>query len=884
VRRPNVLRTLLAVSIMVLMPPSGSGRAQQVDPPARTEAQKAAQTYQSAVSALRTRQYKQAEGLFDKYVTSYATHEYVPVGYLLLAQCRSQLQDQPGYEKALTEVTRRYAGSPAWFTAYRYLLGAARKAKDPDRYFQLLETMLRVAPQAPWRMQGSIAWTHGEYMRRAYQQGFLRPKAGQLASFLDEPGWVMGVAEMADTEARARGALELLAKNFQTLQKELPPDWQHVHVALLRRAGKADQAEEAWARYAGGWGDDPRRIVLWEIKLNEAIAAKDAPAAAEAFAGLTDGLTGSAVLERSVYDYLVWLSGLKRQDEFERIARQYLKAYPLSYDWHRLVQLWVATARPPRGQEPSAERVASVLKMLDEVYDTGDPARERSELIWRIDLLLSQGEKDQAAALASKLILPEHWSKSSFEQVARYAADPAFAPVLQAAREKWNIPLPNPTSKAFIKLHELKRRLAADQIRHAEEIGEELFGAHRQNASTIEAVKLLVDYYFQKVLPAPRDKWMDRMVETWPTHPATQDVLAAQITAENAARRYDRLAKAIDTIEERFGGTRGKWYERRLACFRVANDPAGALAYVQKVFGLRAEAGDAWAMDFLGRYELAANSEARDFKAIGEYWMARAWHFAGKSLETACLRRAWSGYYWTPLHSGAADRIDYEAATAAVRAMQTQTRDPVLKWQMAFGEVNLLAQKGDGRAAADALDKTLADAKTCRDLSLRVDLALLGSAMGKSGLVKRGADLAERLERMCFTTRDRCAIEVMLASMYSAREDHRRAAEHYANAVKAYPFPARMLPTFQAALSCLRSARSRAYPATLEGYLRQVERVQEIVPVLLHDAGRYYAGLRSSAALDVRKRLASSYPASRSRDRLEEYLETLYQQHRRNRR
>ena len=37
-------------------------------------------------------------------------------------------------------------------------------------------------------------------------------------------------------------ALRALAKNFNKLAKEMPPDWQYVHVALLRRAGQGELA------------------------------------------------------------------------------------------------------------------------------------------------------------------------------------------------------------------------------------------------------------------------------------------------------------------------------------------------------------------------------------------------------------------------------------------------------------------------------------------------------------------------------------------------------------------------------------------------------------------------------------------------------------------
>jgi hypothetical protein len=152
-------------------------------------------------------------------------------------------------------------------------------------------------------------------------------------------------------------------------------------------------------------------------------------------------------------------------------------------------------------------------------------------------------------------------------------------------------------------------------------------------------------------------------------------------------------------------------------------------------------------------------------------------------------------------------------------------------------------------------------------------LAALGSALGKAKQIKKGQALARRLQQLCPSCRDAGAIELMQAAMYGAVEAYGRAAEHYLNIVKASPFPARMYPFFRSGVNCLRHARSRRYKAEVDDYLRRIDRVGELVPPVLYDAGEHYLQSRSAAALGVRRRLRERYPASGARDRMDELFE-----------
>ena len=205
-RAATTSRAVLAV-VSLLVGSAGLAAAQE----ARTAAQKAARLYNSAMSALRTRQYAQAEGLLAKYVKSYSTHEYVPVGYLQLAACRWRLKDYEGYEDALEQVIHRFPHSPAWYIAHAAMLSRAKAAKDNDGYLTRLEAMVRQAGQAPWHMHTALGRYYSEYHRQEYNGRNFWAIDESPGGRVAKPGWVTDLLQMADTPERAERALRALA-------------------------------------------------------------------------------------------------------------------------------------------------------------------------------------------------------------------------------------------------------------------------------------------------------------------------------------------------------------------------------------------------------------------------------------------------------------------------------------------------------------------------------------------------------------------------------------------------------------------------------------------------------------------------------------------------
>ncbi len=881
----NARTALWAALLAAAAAPAG---AQQ--PAVETAAQRAAKMYTSAVSAMRTGQYDQAQGLFEKYVGNYATHEYVPVGYLLLAYCRHQLKDAKGRDEALEEVVRRYRHSPAWYAAYVSKLSLALQAKDHDAAVAALESMARDCLELPMDAFPGMGLEYGQYWQQAYHGRQFYPTAWEYGYIQDRPGWITQVVAAGDTPERAEKVLTALARTLRRREGDLPTDWQYARVQLLRQAGKADEAEallreqlQAWRGEAPAGGapaapPDPRGIGLYLLWIQDAAARKDPPAVEAAWRELIETYRGAGSLDEPLYGRLAALLWAKPQrwEDFTALARRFLETYTTSRYWDSVVALWIDGARTP-ARQGDASRIAPALAMLDEFYGGrhDHPARARRGLLWRVELKILQGQVDQAAQLARRLLTQAEWSTASFQLLQNYAGThPPFQALVAEARKEFRIPLPNPTTDAFRLLNKLRIRLKDDQVRHAEEIGEEMFAKHPQDPSTTEGVKLLADYYFSKVLPEPRDKWMQRMIDAYPLHPLTEAVLTNRITAEGAARRYDRQGKALDLMMERFGGSNAQasWYQLRARCHDALQDTAGKYALVKRVMGPVADTGDVRAMAELAQYEMAGLETPKE---IGDAWVAKAKKFAGTRTELYCLAQAWSAYYYGPYRHYRPGKIEWEKGLEVTKRLRAQTLDPELSWRQAFGEVNLLAHQGKPDAALAALNAALKDRPKLRDLSLRLDFSGLGTALGNAKQTDNAAQLAHRLKGVCFTRRDRGAIELLQGAACSAEKDYEKAATHYLTAVNLSPFPSEMYPLFRSVAYLLQQGRSKQYEKVMEAYLRKVAGTQELVPALLYELGLHHFARRGAAALAARNRLAGRYPCSAARDLLEQRFEAL---------
>ncbi len=892
-----IMKKQIAIAVLAAVCLCRVAGGQDKNKPKRraTSADKAATLYTSAMSQYRAKEWKQAGELLGKYVKDYSSHEYVAVAHLELAYCREQLKDFDGYEKALDVVIKKYPGSPAWFVAFGSKLARLKKLKNNDGYLSLVETMLLRTPEAPFILHAGIGRWYSQYEQTEYSRKFFEPISARIGRIIRGPGWIMDLAAVADTPARAQRALKTLSKTFRLRVKELPPDWQFAHVILLKKTGKTELAEKTFQSYVESWGDDPRVIALWLLKLEDAKTREDEKEIKDIFARLIKSYPGYgskncmfyvgqhhfirrrlSPLASAIYQRLTSLYEQGRYKDFAELGRYYLKAYSASgWQRSRIIDLWVRMAKR-KAKDGDAVAVAETLKMIDEFCKSKDLYRQRSNLIRKIDLLVLVKKYDEASKPAAELVNNKFWSARSFNHVRQYAdRDKSLAKVLEDARTAWKVPAVDPNSKAAGMLAKLKTRLDDDQVRHAEEIGEEIFAKHRADASTIKAVRMLADYYYKKVLPEPRDKWMNRMIGTYPHHPLTELVLRNRITAERASRQYDRLAKAVDTLLKNFPGTGidSTLYSTRLSCYDAVKDSAGKVVFARRCYGNRADDGDLDALYYLARQELAGYDRDKDNKNIGDYWLARARKLSDRCSQLYCLARAWDAYYGRYYyHYRLLENIRKSGADTVITMMRNQEMDPKLRWQMAFSDINLLAHCDDGAAALKALNQRLNEKNSWRDLSLRLDMEGLGTALGRRKLKKDALALAARLRKVCFTRRDKLAIELMLAKMHEARENFAGAARQYLKVVDGYPLPARMYPFFKSAIRMLGEAKSQRFATEMQKYIAKVSRVQELAPKLMARLGRQYIGVRNGAARRLYKKLQKDYPASAARDRLGEAL------------
>lgn len=812
----------------------------------------------------------QALPLLDTFTKKYPSHERIGTAYMDIAYCKAQLKDAAGADAALEQVLTRFPQSFAWQVALSAKLQWARAAKANEAYVVALEKALPRVAVAPMDLPEDIGaylrYAYEDYWRQNGRQYYVDPFAAQLSPLFNTKNWMLVVPQMANTPELAKRALAALTKTFNTLKKDLPAEWQFVQYALIKQSGQVPQADKYWEDTLADWGDDPRAEALWVLRANHSQVMGEDKDADDCWVEIVKKYNQNSSLGESVFGRLSYLQEKDRFEPFVAALPLYFKTDDDIYgNRPPLVLQWVAGLAVRKADQGDNSRIEPAIKALDEIGPK-DPGSQRLILILKADLLSRAKDFDQAAKLATQLYSDDQWCSDSAARLADWAPrDAKMKAVYDAARKKYGIEDVDPASPAGLALEKLKGHLKAEEARHAEELVTDMTGKYPKDPATIEAVKLLSDYYFAKLMPELRDKWMDFMVRTYTYHPLTQAVLHTQITAETAAKRYDRLAQALDTMFGRFKPTMAnlEYYNARYNCIVASTkDAKAARDYSRKHWAAWTSAGQLAAVRYVMYAEEVAATDNKtqqvDNKLTSPIWFAFSQQLQGTRTGLYCLGMAWQSGYWNPYYPWfLGDRIMWDDGKKYSEALMNYKADPEIQWRMVYADINWMAAKGTmkpakpeggkadpnlasaqdhAKAMLAAINGRLKDGQQIRDLSMRLDFWGIGSTLGKAKMIKESDELVAKLQKICFTQRDKDALELLQGFAHGEGEDYARGAQHLLNLVHASRWPAGSYGMVNTALTWLGLAKNPGVAQTeLDKYLTSIATVPNMVPPILQE-------------------------------------------------
>ncbi len=833
--------------------------------------------YGTAMSAYRGKRYEQALELFEQFLSRHGTHESIPEAHFQLAHCLSE-QKKPGGGELIEAVLKKFEGSKWWFRAWRSKLGGAVNREAWDEYLDLLESFERQVKHLPldyvtyWdRHVCPALWLDVEYDNRR-----LPDELKWLRTAYIDPGWERELLVVANTPQRAERILKVLKNTLKAREGELPANWQFVHYLLLQQAGKGALAEETLTRYVEEWGTDPRGLGLWLQLAEYRLERKETQAAEAAYAEILKRYEGNASLSVLVEPWLEYLKEKNLYAAFVNFTEWYLRVYPLGRLRGKAVAYWLAMVRPP-ALAGDLEARNTMVQLLDRFHGPQSDAKRR----WMIDFHIEAQEPAEAVALARVYLDDSRWSRGTLGMLENYAKKcPPFGQLVAEAKGKYGIYEPAPEGEAAALLQRLQTRMKDEQVRHMEEIADEMFETYRETHETLLAVQTLADFYFKKVMPEPRDKWMARMFEAYPRHPLTEDALAKQIHAMNASSQYEGMGQAMDLFQARFptgAVPRLDWFNARLHCYRATGDAAGVTRMLQERearWERAAKGGSVEAMQELLRTDPNRVGQDANAQLVGDFWMKYADMHKGTRVELYCLDRAVHGYYHGALNrKGQFPRVD--AALQVVERLRSQTVDPEIAWNTEFDDVNILSREGRVQEALQRIAERIKDRQKIRDLSLRLDFGALAETIEKAPKEARSVlAVWDRLRRICVGTRDQRNLTGAEARVFMLVKDFRAAESRYLKLMEDIPYPLAAYGTFLGAYNAAKGLGAPRAKALADSYLSRIRHCQEVVPGLLLMVGRDLAGNRD-IAIDIRRRFASDYPDSTARGQYEAHLAKL---------
>lgn len=884
--------TVLLAGLLTWSLPASLSRAQ-------APWEKAGHSYTTAMKVYRLGDWKKALAALEEFIEKYPDNENVPVAYLQIAHCRGILKDWKGREEAAETVIEKFPDSKAAKYAWGHRLAVLRGQKKYDEWLDRIEAILKRHKYMPFSFSGRLDWRrYGDYWWRFNNTTLHFPHgraSGYSLNIAPGLGWASHVLQIADTPARALRTLVLLEPTFSYYGPDLPVEWKYVHIELLRRAAEYKHDPEkkdrmsnmlrVWAKrkrptheeqteeYFNGWPEnDPRRMGLMWLLGHYAQTRGEDKQAQGWYDKLRETYPKYSTLGDRLVHRLKFLYGKRRYSEFAVLADWYLKHYPIGPLRDNIVNWWVELVK--RQGKEGAKNLPVVLALIEseEHRYAQNFRRLKQGIRQRIELYQATDQQiDQAVKQAEKLLSKPFWCSESFRYIEALAKKhKAYQPVLDAARTQYVIPVEDPQSPAKKRYDELQQRIKADQTRHMEEIGTELLDAHPKDAWTIKAINDLVDYYYNKVLVEPRDRWVGVMQEHYPHHPYTQEVVDRQFKAVLGAKNFQALAPLAEWAMQQFPGSDrwDVWMNGRLECFSALQDYTTGQQYVRKAFDPRAKTGELHAIAKIVEWDSANPKEGEDWLRVrGNRWLQEAKRWEGRPEELYCLQQAFDHFYIIPVRNWSWSRICFAEASHTAKRLRDNKYDPELAWRLKYEPVNMLIQSGQAVAAAQEAMKIIKEVDDTFQLNHRLDLYNLGWTLGKAKLSGKANPLLRALMNRCKTRSDQHVFKIMLGNLFKAEDNHTLAAKFYKMAADDLHWEIDQWPLQIQAANGLDPA---GYTSTLSRYGAKIKTAQDVIPRLLFWIGNRNLGTpRGTGMLSV---LRKSFPHSSYRGALEQKM------------
>lgn len=849
-----IRRILMASIATVLFWPAGAASA------ADTLSEQAVKVYREALSQMHVKQYQQAADLFSQMIKRYGTNENVPDAQLYLAVCLRGQELDDDYIKQLDLCERIYAGTEVELLAINGKLSYYAAKKDADNY---IATLKELCGPTGHKAVDEYMLDPGEFHYRGTNMA--GPRRYFATSFRDH------LDDLCKKPEVAQQVLDLMAGTFKKGPGYLPQEWFWTHVHLLYRAGKAEEAKKQFDAYDAYWGTDVRNAKLW-FAYGEYLRTetKDLPAARKIYEevmkkweGTLDDGAGEAG-----YQLARMLETEKDPQPFIDMATPFTKRYKTT-NWGNGVRAMLH--KKAMELAPSDKKMADLaFAMFEEDMLDLLPQEQAASIEKQIDLAVTLKMEDKAKALFTQMLDPKVWGGWTYGRALALAKrHTMLQPQLDALRTKYLIKDPVADSEPAKLLAQLKMRMADDQMRFAEEIAEELFTKHTEAAETMDALKLMVDYYFKQVMPEPRDKWMGRMISTYEYHPDTEQVINQRCVASQAAAEYDQVAQDTELAIQRFPASqyRGNWVSYRIKAYEAAKDMQGKYKLMEKEYGPRIRSGNIYSLQLLiNAIPIAEGEDAGAKRAAA--WMGWADKFGEVHPALSCLAQARSAFESLKV---------WDKAHIASNRLRTQKIDPAVAQAYEFDDIDLYIAAQDHEKVVAAAARLPQQPKPRFRSGRRFSLGSVGTSFGKLKRIGPGKSLAARLQKLYDAPEDINGVDYFMASMFVAANDTYgptpEAGKHYLNIVERTMPPDIAYRVFTSAL--YHHPENLDPVRMIDDYLKLIPRAHHLRPDLIKRQGEYYIAQKSNKALATQGALTRGYPASKARDEFDDRIERI---------